>query len=113
MKNYHKIKPRAHRTTISKLKYLKFVLVNLFSNIQHYIFSFVFSKYLQIFETEFEKAYDLSTIMASHSEFVNNIRLMTMEIRSSEKGTSPFDSVSNINFFIDLFAVTVVLFFRF
>lgn len=94
MKNYHKIKPKTHRMTISKLKYLKFVLVNLLSNIQHYIFSFVFSKYLQTFQTDFEKAYDLSTIIASHSEFINNIRLMTMDIRSSAEGESPFDTVS-------------------
>lgn len=94
MKNYHKIKPKTHRMTISKLKYLKFVLVNLLSNIQHYIFSFVFTKYLQTFETNFEKAYDLSTIIASHSEFINNIRLMTMDIRTSEEGESPFDTVS-------------------
>lgn len=97
MKNYHKSKPKAHRNTIAKLKYIKFVLVNLLSNIQHYIFSFGFSKYLQQFETEFEKAYDLSSMMKSHSEFINNIRLMTMDIRSAEMGVPPFDNVSKNN----------------
>lgn len=98
MKNYHKIKPKTHRSTIAKLKYLKFVLVNLLSNIQHYIFSFIFTKCLQKFETDFEKAYDLSSIITAHSEFINNIRLMTMDIRSSQNKVAPFDTVSILRF---------------
>lgn len=102
MKNYHKLKPKTHRNTISELKYLKFVLVNLLSNIQHYVFSFVFTKCLQNFETNFEKAYDLSSITASHSEFIANMSLMTRDIRNSDNEVPPFDTVSIPEVYITL-----------
>lgn len=77
-----------------KLKYLKFSLTNILNSIQHYIFSFVFTKCLQKFELEFEKANDLSSIMASHSNFIGTIYGMMMDVRQSGKKFPAFKSVS-------------------
>lgn len=78
-----------------KLKYLKFSLTNMVNSIQHYIFSFIFTKCLQKFELNFEKANDLSSIMASHSNFINTIYGMVMDIRQSGKSFPAFKNVSS------------------
>lgn len=94
MKRYHKTKLKVHRTTIMKLKYLKFALTNLVNSIQHYIFSFIFTKCLKKFELDFEKANDLSSIMMSHAEFISTVNSMITGIRTSDKDFAVFASVS-------------------
>lgn len=93
-KKLNKNQPRTYKNTIMKLKYLKFSLTNILNSIQHYIFSFVFTKCLQKFELDFEKANDLSSIMASHSNFISTIYGMVMDIRRSEKDFPAFKNVS-------------------
>ncbi|XP_018570700.1 gamma-tubulin complex component 5-like [Anoplophora glabripennis] len=92
-KKLDKKKPKTHGNAIMKLKYLKFTLTNMLNSTQHYIFSFIFTKCLQNFELEFEKANDLSSIIASHSNFINTIFGMVMDIRQSEKNFQAFKSV--------------------
>ncbi|KAJ8975652.1 hypothetical protein NQ317_012991 [Molorchus minor] len=46
---------QTHKDTIMKLKYLKFAFINILNSIQHYVFSFVFTKCLRRFELDFEK----------------------------------------------------------
>ncbi|CAH1155298.1 unnamed protein product [Phaedon cochleariae] len=92
-KPYHKTKPTTHKTTVMKLKFLKFALINLLNSIQHYIFAFVFMICLQKFELDFEKANDLSSIMESHFKFINNIHAMTMEVRKCGKKEPAFENV--------------------
>ncbi|KAG5864882.1 hypothetical protein JTB14_036711 [Gonioctena quinquepunctata] len=93
-RGFHKVKPTTHKATIMKLKYLKFCLTNLLTSVQHYTFSFVFMKSLQKFELDFEKANDLSSIMASHSEFINTIYSMTAVIRNCGVEEDAFENVT-------------------
>lgn len=76
-----------------KLKYLKFALTNLLNSIQHYVFSFIFTKCLKKFELDFEKANDLSSIMLSHAEFIDSVSLRITNMNKS-KESSTFESVS-------------------
>ncbi|XP_074035449.1 gamma-tubulin complex component 5 [Leptinotarsa decemlineata] len=94
-KTCQKDKPKSHKSTIMKLKFLKFGLTNLLTSIQHYIFSFIFSKCLQKFELDFEKANDLSSVMASHSEFINAVHSMTMDIKNCGKEADAFENVTS------------------
>ncbi|KAH1019005.1 gamma-tubulin complex component 5 [Dendroctonus ponderosae] len=49
---------------------LKFSLINILNNLQHFVFGYVFQKNLLQFELEFEKAYDLNSLIKSHDGFI-------------------------------------------
>ncbi|KAJ8956277.1 hypothetical protein NQ318_015013 [Aromia moschata] len=94
-KKSNKRQPKAHRTTVMKLKYLKFALTNLLNSIQHYLFSFIFTKCLQRFELDFEKANDLSSIMASHASFLNTVSAMILDVKNCGKDGGAFRHIIN------------------
>lgn len=54
---------------IGNLFRLKFSLINILNNLQHFI-CYVFQKNLIQFELQFEKAYDLNSVVKSHDGFI-------------------------------------------
>ncbi|XP_057669823.1 gamma-tubulin complex component 5 [Diorhabda carinulata] len=85
---------KSHKSTIMKLKYLRFAFNNLLNSIHHYIFSFIFTKCLQKFELDFEEANDLSSIISSHADFINSSNRMVNEVKECGQIDRPFDSVT-------------------
>ncbi|KAF5297036.1 hypothetical protein FQA39_LY12250 [Lamprigera yunnana] len=61
---------RSRRKMIAQLKILRFGLLNIFSNIQHYILGHVFSEFSMKFMKAFDNSYDLATVIKAHSNFV-------------------------------------------
>ncbi|KAJ8916483.1 hypothetical protein NQ315_000125 [Exocentrus adspersus] len=85
--------PRASRVVVMRLKYLKFALTHLLNSLQHYVFCFVFTRCLQKFELDFEKANDLASIMASHADFIGTVYAMVMDMRRSGSEAPAFKNV--------------------
>ncbi|KAI4454641.1 gamma tubulin complex protein [Holotrichia oblita] len=73
--------PKALNSFLRKLKVFRFHLLNQFSNIQHYILGYVFNKYLRRFEQDFEAAYNLDTLISSHSNFINSVYKTSMDFQ--------------------------------
>lgn len=91
--------PKALNLFLRNLKVFRFHLLNQFSNIQHYILGYVFNKYLRKFEQDFEAAYNLDTLILSHSNFINSVYTASMDFQKlNEKGHGfnlvSFDPVS-------------------
>ncbi|XP_072394670.1 gamma-tubulin complex component 5 [Diabrotica undecimpunctata] len=93
-KERNKTKFGSNKSTIMKLKYLRFALINFLNRVHHYIFSFVFVKCLHKFELDFESANDLSSIISSHAEFINNANILIGQIRENGVKDTSFDSVA-------------------
>ncbi|XP_050311332.1 gamma-tubulin complex component 5-like [Anthonomus grandis grandis] len=71
----HQNKPTA------KLIRLKFYLTNVINSLQHFVFGFIFGKNLAKFELDFEKAYDLNTLIGCHYEFIKNVEESIRDLR--------------------------------
>lgn len=56
-----------------KLNVLRFHLLSVFSNIQHYIFGVIFHMFSAKFEKEVEKSYDINSLIDAHGNFVKSI----------------------------------------
>ncbi|KAL1502501.1 hypothetical protein ABEB36_007635 [Hypothenemus hampei] len=66
----------------SKLIRLKFCLINILNSLQHFLFGFAFSKSLTKFELDFEKAYDLNTLIESHDCFIQSVFKTVSELKT-------------------------------
>ncbi|KAK5638877.1 hypothetical protein RI129_013172 [Pyrocoelia pectoralis] len=70
---------------IKKLQILRFGLVNIFSNIQHYIQGHVFSELSLKFKRSFESAYGLENVTRAHTDFVRNFHKVCYEFQERER----------------------------
>ncbi|GJQ85078.1 hypothetical protein Trydic_g3734 [Trypoxylus dichotomus] len=83
--------PKTLKLFLRRLKVFRFHLLNEFSNIQHYILGYVFSKFLRRFELDFEAAYNLDTLISSHSNFINSVYNVSMDFKRLHEKTHGFN----------------------
>ncbi|XP_031330439.1 gamma-tubulin complex component 5-like isoform X2 [Photinus pyralis] len=68
-----------------KLVILRFGLVNIFSNIQHYILGHVFSELSLKFKRSFENAYGLESVTRAHADFIRSLHRVCHEFQERER----------------------------
>ncbi|CAG9770142.1 unnamed protein product [Ceutorhynchus assimilis] len=96
MKSQKAFKATAHKNKpTAKLIRLKFSLINLLNSLQHFVFGFVFGKNVQRFELTFEKAYDLNSIIESHSEFINSVAKIISDLKRKMMEKDKDNNISN------------------
>lgn len=80
----------------AKLIRLKFCLINILNSLQHFVFGFVFGKNLLKFELDFEKAYDLNSLIESHSVFIKAVAGTILDLKEKmlDKNASSHVSIS-------------------
>ncbi|XP_030748317.1 gamma-tubulin complex component 5-like [Sitophilus oryzae] len=83
----HQNKPTA------KLIRLKFYLINILNNLQHFVCGFIFSKELSKYELEFEKAHDLKSLIDTHASFINSV---SSTIKNLGECTMEKDRTNNV-----------------
>ncbi|XP_044260572.1 gamma-tubulin complex component 5-like isoform X2 [Tribolium madens] len=83
----------APKSTIERLKYLRFNLINILNSIQHYLFGFVFTKHRIQFELDFEKSNDLKSLITSHEEFIKSVYCSVKRIREESRNNHGFNTL--------------------
>ncbi|KAF5284178.1 hypothetical protein FQR65_LT00178 [Abscondita terminalis] len=82
--------------TLTKLKMLRFGLINIFNTIQHYILGHVFSELSLRFFQEREDACNLETLVKAHKSFILSIHKACLDFQECERTGFSFTLILNL-----------------